>query len=590
MGETFQNGRCSHCGKTTRFEFSRPEALHPGAMLQQNRYLLGNVLGGGGFGITYIGLDTKDGHRVAIKEFFPRGACTRLPNSSLIQPSDTKSFSNSERSFFREAKTLKRLAAHPGIVQFEALFLENNTAYIVMELLEGRTLRQIIMEDGSISFLQACQYLLPASKALCYIHSEKVLHRDISPDNIYICSNGNVKLIDFGASYVNSEEFTQTHPGIKKRGFSPPEQNASEQKQGPWMDVYAMTACLYYCLAGKNPVDVTERLYEDDPLVIAIEHLPHLNGAQRKVLLTGLQTNYTLRYHDGREFYEALRKECGSAPPPLSPKPKPSQEPREKPISHDPKTEISISKSALSSLLQGWAIETILLVGICCWLYEASGIPLAMLMTFVLDSVALSFSREATLPMLPKHLRYTSRKGMPIIPWQAIGIAFFNAVYPLFLVEIICAIKGNSGCLLLLKTLDVALNEQRKETTNPIASPKSPPSPQPAPVASANQEKRMMLACEEGVILGGLLHLDKEVIRLGRDPNQNDFVIANDRRISGLHCCIMRKDAEYWIEDLKSSNGTYVNEQRIYAPQQLHEGDSIRIGYERFAVVKQPSK
>lgn len=595
MNEAFQDGHCSYCGKTSRLEVKRPEALWPGAMLQKKQYLLGNVLGGGGFGITYIGLDTKNGYRVAIKEFFPRGACTRLPNHSLIQVSDTEKFSSSEQAFFREARTLKRLTGNPGIVRLETFFRENQTAYIVMELLEGKTLRQIVTEKGGLSFGQACEYLIPASEALSYIHSQKVLHRDISPDNIYICDDGSVKLIDFGASYVNSEEFTQTRPGIKKRGFSPPEQNASEKKQGPWMDVYAMTACLYYCLAGQNPPDITERLYADDPLVFAIKHFPRLNGTQRKILLTGLQTDYTLRYPDGQAFYEALYDASVSAQTSAR-----TDRDKDNSLSSPKRSnevfvakaqkDISTSKTVLSGLLKGWTIEAALLTFLCCCLYDARGLPLAMLMTFVLDTLALAFSREVTIPMLSKNLWYTSQNGMPLSLKQVFGISFINALYPLFLIEILCAIKLGSGYILFLKKLDVTLEEQLRKHSDPKLAFDPSSVSDSYFVPPADQDGTLMLVCEAGAILGTLLYTDKDEVRIGRDPEKSNFVISDDRRISGLHCRLWRKGREYWIEDLKSSNGTYVNRQRIYAPQQLHKGDSIRIGGEYFAVVTQPNK
>lgn len=569
MHKTLENGHCRHCGQVLPLKRLRPDVLSPGTTLQDGRYLLGESLGGGGFGITYIGLDTKTDERVAIKEFFPRTACTRGALEKTVHCTDKEKFSKSKRSFLREARTMQRLSHHSGIVHFYAVFEENQTAYIVMELLEGKTLREMVRTNGKMDLPTAYRYMASAADILAYVHSMKVLHRDISPDNIYLCQNGAVKLIDFGASYVDSEEFTQTHPGVKKRGYSPPEQNAAQEKQGPWMDVYALTACLYFCLTGEDPADSMERLYEKDPVVQAVQNIPGLTERQRNLLNTGLKMDYTRRYQNGEQLKRALEEtnvRQKTNPPPPEPVPLPTIQ----------------SENLPKAFFHGWLLVTlvVLLPGVvlcgCVSFFQS------MCTVWLLNLLALGVSGDATLAMCLKGLHYQRQDGKKVSLKQKLGCAAYEALFPFFLVEALQASRNEETALRFQKRLGLEMTKQPARGTKPA--------PADEPQKPARMKEAFFLTFVKGALAGQQFRLEEDELVMGRDPRRCTFVVADDRRVSAVHCKLTRQGKEYWLQDLHSSNGTFVNSQRLGVPRPLKSGDLVRIGDECFTLAQRQIK
>lgn len=302
-----QSGQCPRCGYTGELR-DVPHQLQPGTMLSR-RYLVGNSIGQGGFGITYIGLDMKLGMRVAIKEFFPTGYANRNNGvSSEITISSEKEetfFVDGREKFYKEARAVAKFSGHPGIVDVRDFFEENNTAYIVMEYLEGQNLRDYMQEHGLFAPDEIFVLLDPVFDALQKIHEEGIVHRDISPDNIMFLSGGNVKLMDFGAARAVNFEDMRSMSIILKAGYAPEEQYRSKGEQGPWTDIYALCATIYRCITGIVPEDALQRLYADylkrpSELGIAID------AKMENALMAGLQVKAKDRCRSMEEFRAIL--------------------------------------------------------------------------------------------------------------------------------------------------------------------------------------------------------------------------------------------------------------------------------------------
>ena len=241
-----------------------PMFLRPGSQLK-DRYIVGIALGQGGFGITYIGYDKVLNTRVAIKEYFPSDIAGRTSEAGTVSAytRSADDFGRGKERFLDEARTLAKFSDHPCIVGVKDCFAENETAYMIMEYLDGVSLKEYLnRKGGRLSVSDSISILAPVMDALCAVHKEGIIHRDISPDNIFITTDGRVRLIDFGAA-------RQTMGGQKslsvmlKPGYAPEEQYRTRGNQGPWTDVYALTATLYRMITGEVPPDSLERVMED---------------------------------------------------------------------------------------------------------------------------------------------------------------------------------------------------------------------------------------------------------------------------------------------------------------------------------------
>lgn len=261
-----QSGSCPQCGWTNETDPS--SVLHlPPATLLHNSYLVGRVLGQGGFGITYIGWDCQLQRKIAIKEYFPqmlasrqRGTQTVVASTSTVQPD----FDYGLRTFLNEGRTLARFSDHPCIVSVFNLFEENRTAYVVMGYLEGETLAQTLARvGGRVPFQTACDIGMRVLDGLREVHAQGMLHRDISPDNIYLTRQGPVKILDFGAARQAVGERSQSLSVVLREGYAPEEQYRRSGNQGPWTDVYATAATLYRSITGITPPASIERLHQD---------------------------------------------------------------------------------------------------------------------------------------------------------------------------------------------------------------------------------------------------------------------------------------------------------------------------------------
>lgn len=252
---------CDKC-KGKRNNELYPTVLAEGTILNE-KYIVGKVLGKGGFGITYLAYDPVYKTKVAIKEYFPDSlahrdtGCTSL---SLYTDGRYDDFKKGEDSFFNEAKTLSRLGYNENIVKVFEMFRENETSYYVMEYLEGMDLRCYLKSKGKLSEEKALEIMNPVFDAVAAVHKLDFLHRDISPDNILLCNDGRVKLIDFGSARQVMGQEAKTLTVMLKHGFAPFEQYKTHGEQGPWTDIYSLGATLYYIITGHVPLDAPSRM------------------------------------------------------------------------------------------------------------------------------------------------------------------------------------------------------------------------------------------------------------------------------------------------------------------------------------------
>lgn len=304
-----RDGRCTACGcdeetmKTKKYE----EVLGPGIILR-GRYLIGETLGCGGFGITYAGFDLQEQRRIAIKECFLYNICERADDEKSVALKDKEyeqEYRESTERFLKEIQLLKENRDNPVIIQVFDVFQENSTVYYVMEYLAGQDLGHYIKEtEKQISWKELSKYMEPVFLAVISLHRFNILHRDISPDNIFLCNNGQVRLIDFGSARVGLLDKSHVLDAAKK-GYAPIEQYNDRMEQGTWTDVYSLAATIYRCLTGLTVNAATDRIRKDElqrPSVYAKNIPEHVD----KVLMRALEVEPSYRYQSVAEFKRAL--------------------------------------------------------------------------------------------------------------------------------------------------------------------------------------------------------------------------------------------------------------------------------------------
>lgn len=271
------------------------------------RYVIQEVLGQGGFGITYLGIDKLYGNKVAIKEYYPQKIAMRKAQYedvvTVTSIEEKNNYDKGKKRFLDEAQVMARFNKNEGIVKILDFFEANNTAYIVMEYLEGITLKQYLGKYGVIQFRNLIEMMLPLLEALIEIHSQVLIHRDISPDNIMVQHNSKLKLMDFGAARDYTESGNKSLTVILKPGYAPPEQYQTHGVQGPWTDIYALCATIYKCLTGITPPDAIARVMDDkfkEPDQLDGKLSPDI----KKILWKGMNIFPEERYQDIVEFGE----------------------------------------------------------------------------------------------------------------------------------------------------------------------------------------------------------------------------------------------------------------------------------------------
>lgn len=302
--------KCSICGGDMRAQ-NRQHQL-PVMTILEGRYLIGKVLGEGGFGITYIGLDLRLEERVAIKEFYPTGSVTRYAkHSAEVEATSAEGEVLLERErekFLTEARTMSRFSGESSIVHVKDFFYANSTAYIVMEFIDGETMQQRLKEKGPENdFNKLLDMLRPVIKDLDDVHRAGFIHRDISPSNLMVDKSGSVKLLDFGTAREVNEDGEKSLSIVLKPGFAPEEQYRRRGQQGPWTDVYALCATIYKLCTGVTPEVSVDRLAVDSlepPSKFGVK----INPQQEAVLARGLAVRREDRIQSAAELLEDLDK------------------------------------------------------------------------------------------------------------------------------------------------------------------------------------------------------------------------------------------------------------------------------------------
>ena len=304
-----QEGKCPHCGFDPLTAQIPPHHLAPFVILA-GKYLVGKAIGEGGFGITYIGMDLNLEMRVAIKEYYPNGCAVRdMSGSSTVQSYSGEQktyFEEGREKFINEARIMAKFIDLPNIVTVKEFFKENHTAYIVMEYVDGKTLKTYLKEKGGkLSAKETLTMMRPVIKALDQVHKNNLIHRDISPDNIMIQKDGTVKLLDFGGARDFGSAGVRSMSIMLKPGYAPEEQYRTHGEQGPWTDVYAMCATIYRCIAGEIPPEAMERTYRDQikPLSSFQTDCP-IEVAE--AVMKGLSIYKDARFSSMESLYQAL--------------------------------------------------------------------------------------------------------------------------------------------------------------------------------------------------------------------------------------------------------------------------------------------
>ncbi|MCM1056120.1 MAG: protein kinase [Firmicutes bacterium] len=303
---------CPYCGGEKDPKPKELYFLTPGTMIA-DRYEIGVSIGSGGFGITYKAWDCTLAKIVAVKEYYPAGMVNRVPGEKkliIYSGSRERECANGKVRFLEEARNMAKFNTHPNIINVYDFFEENNTAYIIMEFLDGVNYKEYIKaEGGRVPLEKALEVTQAVLSALEEVHKNGILHRDISPDNIFMCSDGHIKLIDFGAARFSAKDEEKTRSVILKPGFAPPEQYQTKSRQGPWTDIYATAATLYRAVTGNVPEESVNRV-EEDLLTEPKKFCPEMSVNLNNAIMRAMALRYELRFQSAEEFQKALLGEA----------------------------------------------------------------------------------------------------------------------------------------------------------------------------------------------------------------------------------------------------------------------------------------
>lgn len=299
--------RCRVCGYAGG---SGDLSLLPHGTKLFGRYVIGGAIGRGGFGVTYLAYDTTEKKTVAVKEYFPSMLAMRSHGTHVIPNSEksAEQFNIGAEKFFDEAELVRQFNGNPNIVSIYECFYENNTAYYIMEYLDGITLEKYVDKYGALNSEQAAYIADKLTMALMVLHSGKVLHRDISPDNVMLCKDGKVKLLDFGAARQFLSDGTLGYTVMMKTGFSPMEQYSQDTDTDVRADIYSTGTLLYYALTGNIPESPYKRLENDSLFRDNSGNAANVNAELWRVIEKAAAVMPSERYQSVEEFRDELSK------------------------------------------------------------------------------------------------------------------------------------------------------------------------------------------------------------------------------------------------------------------------------------------
>ena len=361
--EAFRGYPCPDCGYDPQ-NIRQAEYALPVETILAGKYLVGRVLGQGGFGITYIGWDLALERKVAIKEYYPSGQVSRQPGTRQLTWYTGENARAAQQSgmemFLKEARKMVRVDAISGVVRVLDLFRENETAYIVMDFVEGEILKNRLKKTGPMDWAQAKDIFLPAIRAMEEVHKAGLIHRDLSPDNLMLTPEGKVRILDLGAAKDLNINTGASSMQVAKSGFSPFEQYTQRGGSGPWTDVYAMAATIYYTLTGKIPPTAIDRM-ENDAICWTQPRLDTLPRAALAALKKAMVVSAQKRTQSMEELKKGLFEE-GAEPeinlelesdPEPTPASKVRTEPKPKPAPKMPGKTIWAAVAAVVAVMVG---------------------------------------------------------------------------------------------------------------------------------------------------------------------------------------------------------------------------------------------
>ena len=299
--------RCPHCGYDNRTRDNGPSMLCD--TLLAGQYLIGRVLGRGGFGVTYLGYDINLQIKVAIKEYYPSHLVARAKDDMTLSAlsGNEESYQKGLERALKESRMAAGLRYVPGVVQVHNVLSANNTVYIVMDYVDGDTLTGYVEKHGGMLTLpEALRLLDPVARALTALHGRKVIHRDVKPDNIMIHrETGEGILLDFGAARIADDSTMSRSAAVVSAGYAPPEQYNQSSLDGR-IDQYALAATLMYVLTGRRPPDVMERLAQSNALPAISKLNPSVSPAAEAAILKGMALKADGRYPAVTDLWAAL--------------------------------------------------------------------------------------------------------------------------------------------------------------------------------------------------------------------------------------------------------------------------------------------
>lgn len=303
-------GVCPYCGKNELKGPEEPIYLAPGTTLCNNRYIIGETAGIGGFGIVYKAYDNELKRIVAVKEYFVTRLATRADGlkNVIVNKKSIEEYEYRKERFLAEARTMAKFSSHTSITNVYDYFEENKTAYLVMEYHKGSDLSKYLksIPENRINVEFAVYIANEVAKALKSFHKINVIHRDIAPDNIFICEGKTIRIktMDLGAAKL-SDETDDYIDIILKPGYSPPEQYDNSDDIGPWTDIYALGATMYVMLTGVKPPESTNRKIKDD--IIPIQELnPLVPENLANVIMKAMAVDIHMRFKSVDDFIRAL--------------------------------------------------------------------------------------------------------------------------------------------------------------------------------------------------------------------------------------------------------------------------------------------
>ncbi len=308
------NKACPFCGFDPEKSEEQLDQLKPGTLLK-GRFIIGNPLGRGGFGITYIAWDNDLQRKVAVKEYLPRGLAVREPGNTTVSCDyDTKdAFLRGVEKTIEESRKLAVFSELESVVRVYDCFKANGTAYIIMEALSGENARKKLEKVKTFSFEETLKIMTPVLETLAEVHKTGIIHRDVSPDNIFICDNGRVKLLDFGSARIADNADERSRSIVLKHGYAPVEQYTSKGRQGPFTDIYSACATIYKMLTGITPVDSLDRVSGADELE-DISALAKLPSPAARAVTQGMAVKPADRIQSAEELLRRLKEKEPAKP------------------------------------------------------------------------------------------------------------------------------------------------------------------------------------------------------------------------------------------------------------------------------------